>query len=106
LVKVSAEVLEVDASLSLVRPGPTCRITIADNGIGFAAKYQDSIFDLFERLHGRDEFEGTGIGLAICRKVAERHGGTITAEGRPGQGAVITIILPVDQVSDLPIDPN
>ena len=75
------------------------RIQIEDNGIGFDNQYSDQIFKVFERLHGRDEYEGTGIGLAICRKVVERHGGTISAEGRPGQGSVFTVDLPLRQKS-------
>ena len=90
---------DVDSGL-IVRPGPACRITVSDNGIGFDAKYQNSIFQVFERLHGRGEYEGTGIGLAICKRVAEGHGGTITAKGRPGEGATFTIILPIDQPTD------
>ncbi len=70
-------------------------IDIIDNGIGFDAKYQEQIFQLFERLHGRNEYTGTGIGLAVCRKVAENHGGTITARSQPGNGATFTVYLPM-----------
>jgi PAS domain S-box-containing protein len=71
-----------------------CRITVADNGIGFEEKYADRIFTMFERLHARAQYEGTGIGLAICRKIAERHGGEIRAHGRPGEGATFVVTLP------------
>ena len=70
-------------------------ITVADNGIGFDDKYTDRIFGVFQRLHGRGSYEGTGIGLAVCRKIVERYGGTIDAKGRPGKGATFTINLPV-----------
>jgi signal transduction histidine kinase len=65
--------------------------------VGFDNKYGEQIFKVFERLHGRDEYEGTGIGLAICRKVVERHGGTIMAEGVVGKGSTFTITLPFQQ---------
>ena len=70
-------------------------ITVADNGIGFKPQHADRIFQMFERLHGRGIYEGTGIGLAVCRKIVERHGGTIVAAGIPGEGSVFTITLPV-----------
>ena len=70
-------------------------IDITDNGIGFDEKYQEQIFQLFERLHGRNDYSGTGIGLAVCRKVAENHGGTITAQSQPGAGATFTVFLPM-----------
>lgn len=73
-----------------------CKITISDNGIGFEQEYADSIFKLFQRLHGRNEYSGTGIGLAICKKIVENHNGTITAHGEPGKGATFTILIPVD----------
>ena len=74
-----------------------CRITVEDNGIGFDEKYLDRIFILFQRLHGRSAYEGTGIGLAICRKIADRHGGTITAKSMPGEGFTFIVSLPLKQ---------
>jgi signal transduction histidine kinase len=70
-------------------------IRVADNGIGFEEKYLDRIFNVFQRLHGREQYEGTGIGLAVCRKIAERHGGSITASSRPGEGTTFIVTLPV-----------
>ncbi|MFC5410213.1 ATP-binding protein [Larkinella bovis] len=70
-------------------------ISVQDNGIGFDERYHDRIFQLFQRLHGRDQYSGTGIGLTICKKVAEMHGGTIAARSHPGQGATFTVYLPI-----------
>jgi PAS domain S-box-containing protein len=70
-------------------------IKIADNGIGFDQQYADRIFGAFQRLHGRQQYPGTGIGLAIVKKVAENHGGVVVAEGQLGEGASFTIYLPV-----------
>jgi signal transduction histidine kinase len=70
------------------------RITVEDNGIGFDEKYRDRIFQIFQRLHGRSEYEGTGIGLAICRKIVDRHSGAIEANSLPGTGAKFIITLP------------
>jgi signal transduction histidine kinase len=75
----------------------SCNLYIQDNGIGFSQKYVDRIFRPFQRLHGRTEYEGTGMGLAICRKIAERHGGNITAKSEPGQGSVFIVTLPLAQ---------
>jgi PAS domain S-box-containing protein len=75
------------------------QIVVADNGIGFDEKYADRIFTMFERLHGRAAYEGTGIGLAICRKIAQRHGGDIRAYSSPGEGARFVVTLPVRQGS-------
>jgi signal transduction histidine kinase len=69
--------------------------SIADNGIGFDNAYKEQIFKIFQRLHGRMEYEGTGIGLATCRKIVDRHGGIIDANGRPGEGTTFTIRLPI-----------
>ncbi|AFZ04352.1 PAS domain-containing protein [Calothrix sp. PCC 6303] len=80
----------------LTKPDGTeeCEITIEDNGIGFDEKYLDRIFNVFQRLHGRSQYEGTGIGLAICRKIVERHQGKITAHSRLGYGAKFIVTLP------------
>jgi signal transduction histidine kinase len=75
----------------------TARITVKDNGIGFEPRYNLRIFRVFERLHGRSEYAGTGIGLALCRKIADRHGGTIEADSEPGQGSTFTVALPLEQ---------
>jgi two-component system sensor kinase FixL len=74
-----------------------CRLVIEDNGIGFDEKYLDRIFTVFQRLHGRTEYEGSGIGLAVCRKIVERHGGSITASSKLGAGAMFYIDLPITQ---------
>jgi signal transduction histidine kinase len=74
-----------------------CQIHVEDNGIGFDEKYLDRIFNPFQRLHHRGEYEGTGMGLAICRKIVERHGGSITARSAPGQGATFIVTLPLKQ---------
>lgn len=94
VVTVQAKVFE---NSPLGRPGPACQITIQDNGIGFDEKYLDRIFTIFQRLHGRHEYEGTGIGLAVCRKIVDRHGGFITASSLPDQGAKFIITLPLKQ---------
>lgn len=74
-----------------------CQILVEDNGIGFDEKYLDRIFNVFQRLHSRSEYPGTGMGLAICRKIAERHGGSITAVSTPGEGATFIVTLPIKQ---------
>jgi light-regulated signal transduction histidine kinase (bacteriophytochrome) len=79
-----------------------CQVTVQDNGIGFDEKYLDRIFAPFQRLHGPAQYEGTGIGLAICRKIVERHGGSISARSTPGEGATFTLTLPVHQRRDTP----
>jgi PAS domain S-box-containing protein len=76
------------------------QVEISDNGIGFDPKYTDRIFGLFQRLHSRQDYEGTGMGLAICRKIVERHQGWIEATGEEGQGATFTVGLPAQQLTD------
>ena len=75
------------------------RLSFADNGIGFNPENADQIFNIFQRLHGRSDYEGTGIGLAICKKVAENHGGKIEAISAVDSGATFRIILPVHQIA-------
>lgn len=70
------------------------RLTVSDNGIGFEAKYKARIFDVFQRLHIEKEYPGTGIGLAIVKKIVENHKGFITADAQPSNGAVFTIYIP------------
>jgi PAS domain S-box-containing protein len=77
--------------------GERFEIQVQDSGLGFEQQYAERIFGMFQRLHGRSEFEGTGIGLAICRKIVERHTGTIVASGVPGEGALFTVTLPYRQ---------
>jgi len=74
-----------------------CEITVQDNGIGFEEKYMDKIFAVFQRLHGRSEYEGTGVGLAVCRRITDRHHGTITARSQLGQGSTFIVTLPIKQ---------
>lgn len=75
-----------------------CQIIVEDNGIGFDEKYLDRIFNVFQRLHSRSEYEGTGMGLAIVRKIAQRHGGSITAQSTRGQGSKFIVTLPTKQL--------
>ena len=82
------------------RDAERLELVVEDTGIGFEPKYTDRIFGLFQRLHARDEYGGSGVGLAICRKIAERHGGRITAIGRSGVGATFTIMLPLKHAGD------
>ena len=97
VVRVGAEIfINGGAHPSVADPNDVwCRISVSDNGIGFEQKYVDKIFNMFQRLHGRNEYEGTGIGLATCRKIVERHGGNITATSKPGEGATFVVCVPV-----------
>jgi PAS domain S-box-containing protein len=76
-------------------------LTVEDNGIGFEEQYAERIFKIFQRLHSREAYEGTGIGLAVCRKIVERHGGEITATSSPGFGATFKIRLPAEQIAEV-----
>jgi PAS domain S-box-containing protein len=83
-------------------PGGDCfEIQVQDSGLGFEQQFAERIFGMFQRLYGHSEFEGTGIGLAICRKIVERHSGTIVAVGLPGEGAVFTVTLPYRQSEEI-----
>ncbi|WP_461142023.1 sensor histidine kinase [Spirosoma pomorum] len=70
-------------------------ISVVDKGIGFNTKYPDRIFQVFQRLHNRDSFPGTGVGLAICQRAVENHGRAITADSQPGEGSTFCVYLPV-----------
>ena len=94
-------VVRISASPSAGPVGqPGFEIRVQDNGIGFDEKYLERLFQPFQRLHGRTQYEGTGMGLAICRKIVERHGGSITARSSPGKGALFVIALPAGQPVD------
>jgi PAS domain S-box-containing protein len=99
LVQIHGGLIEIQTEgLGQTLPsGECCQIIVADNGIGFDEKYLDRIFTSFQRLHTRSEYEGTGIGLSICRRIVERHGGSITAKSTPGQGAAFIITFPLRQ---------
>ncbi len=95
-----APVITIDTSLRCSSPNERLDqlvLTVSDNGVGFDPNLAHRLFKVFHRLHGRSEFEGTGIGLATCRKIVERHGGTIEAAGSIGQGARFTVVLPLVQ---------
>ena len=89
------------ASLSILAEnddeGDFCLVKITDNGIGFDEKYLDKIFTLFQRLHAKDEYEGTGIGLTIVKKIIDKHHGIIEASSSPGKGSTFSIVLPIKQ---------
>lgn len=95
-IKYRREGVEPRIEISSRSDGGWVEISVTDNGIGFDDVYREKIFRPFQRLHGRSEYEGTGIGLALCRAVAERHGGTLTGTGRPGEGATFTVMLPAE----------
>lgn len=100
VVKVSARLLNGAGKQPVTHPADRaerCQLTVEDNGIGFDEKYVDRIFQIFQRLHGRNTYEGTGVGLATARKIVERHSGSITATSRPGQGSTFTVTLPIRQ---------
>jgi signal transduction histidine kinase len=99
-VRVFAETRDIPSVELAATPQPTqhyCLIFIEDNGIGFDEKYLDRIFTVFQRLHGKSDYEGTGIGLAVVRKIIERHDGTITAKSSVGKGTTFVITLPIAQ---------
>jgi PAS domain S-box-containing protein len=97
VVKISAQVVKTPFA-GTPEAGPldeVVELSIQDNGIGFDEKYTDKIFAMFQRLHGRSEYEGTGVGLPVCRRITDRHGGTIRVKSSPGQGATFIVTLPV-----------
>jgi light-regulated signal transduction histidine kinase (bacteriophytochrome) len=94
IVKVAARSFSDDSGREV------CELTVSDNGIGFDEKYLDRIFNVFQRLHTRNEYEGNGMGLAIVKKIALYHGGDITAKSKPGFGATFIVSLPASHLQD------
>ncbi len=80
---------------NLVKSKKYCHLVYTDNGIGYKPEYNEKIFEVFQRLHNQSEFSGTGVGLAICKRIAENHGGAISANGEVGKGVTFDIYLPV-----------
>jgi PAS domain S-box-containing protein len=98
VVKVESRIFGRDMAADQAgTPEQLCEIRVQDNGIGFEESYTERIFAVFQRLHGRTEYEGTGVGLAVCRRIAERHHGTIVAQSKLGEGATFIVTLPVSQ---------
>ncbi|WP_293870877.1 sensor histidine kinase [Spirosoma sp.] len=98
LLRIMAQPIYGEAYSELIPGRPYFEITIEDNGIGFEEKYLDHIFKVFQRLHGKTAFEGTGIGLAICKRVVMRHHGFITARSQPNEGTTFVVVLPESQL--------
>jgi signal transduction histidine kinase len=84
LIRVSAEVA-----------GKECLFSVADNGIGIAAEHRENVFVIFRRLHMHSEYPGSGIGLSICKKIIEQHGGRIWVDSDPGRGSIFQFTLPI-----------
>jgi len=103
LIRVEALPVTEELMRTLALPGSDYTlIRVSDNGIGFDPKYADTIFGIFQRLHGQGRYEGTGIGLSIVKKIVENHRGAVLAEGLPGQGATFTLVLPTARLETSP----
>jgi light-regulated signal transduction histidine kinase (bacteriophytochrome) len=99
VIRIASKVVETPTDYN---GAPHILLTIEDNGIGFENQFKDKIFTIFQRLHSRNEYEGTGIGLATVRKIVERHGGTIDAYGEQNVGAKFYVTLPFEHGSKDP----
>lgn len=102
LIKVTAEPVANPVPLEEEGGGRQWQIKVQDNGIGFEEKYCEKIFEVFQRLHGRSEYQGSGVGLALCRKIVVRHNGSITAEASPSAGATFLITVPESTATQTP----
>lgn len=99
ILSIDSEIVEELSASAIANPvGKFCRITIVDNGIGFNEKFLDRIFIIFQRLNNQKAYEGTGIGLAIAKKIVDKHNGLITAESRENEGSRFIVILPISQL--------
>jgi light-regulated signal transduction histidine kinase (bacteriophytochrome) len=96
-INVWSEVTEITSSKGVAEK--FCRIFFEDNGIGFDQQYAEQIFDMFRRLHVHSEFEGTGIGLTLCKKIVEKHNGFISVQSKVNKGSTFIISLPVQQLT-------
>lgn len=98
VIKINSEIAAAEdlENEKLIPSKKYCHIKVSDNGIGFEAQYNKKIFEVFQRLHGRDRYNGTGIGLAIVKKIVENHNGIITASGKQNEGATFDIYIPVN----------
>jgi len=94
-IRIWSRKLTPEQALAFNLTGHFAEISVQDNGIGFDEKYTERIFSLFQRLHGRSQYGGTGIGLAVCRKVVDNHGGYLTARSQPGKGSTFLVYLPI-----------
>ena len=99
-IKFRREEEQLVVDVSSATNGETVTFYVKDNGMGFEQKYESRIFEIFQRLHARHVYEGTGIGLAICRRIADVHGGGITVDSTPGQGSTFAVTLPREQRFD------
>ncbi|GJL53804.1 MAG: hypothetical protein NPIRA02_09360 [Nitrospirales bacterium] len=100
VVRISASLMNERRQHDGRRSDVLCQLRIEDDGIGIDSQYTDRIFGMFKRLHRRDEFEGTGVGLAVCKKIVDRCGGTITVQSRLGQGSTFLITLPAGRPTE------
>jgi signal transduction histidine kinase len=95
VIRISADIVEPEEKPGNAAGKKFWKINVADNGIGFEQQYADRIFELFQRLHAKNEYEGTGIGLAICKKIMQNHNGFISATSKPGVGSIFSIFIPL-----------
>jgi signal transduction histidine kinase len=94
-IKFSRKQPKPDIRIDGTRNAQECILRVTDNGIGFDMAQSDKIFGLFEQLHGSNEYEGTGVGLAIVRLVMDKHGGLVTADSAPGRGSTFSLVFPM-----------